>query len=169
MSFVDHYLSYFRQWLIPSPPLALLPFQSLFTESSHVDQLLAFPHFSVALRPPCPLCWVFLFSPLFIIQFFFFFAGQGSACPGGYAGLSQGWLWENHMPLICSPKQVWSRCLVVREPSCFLSVTWLGEALCGLGVQGVGVFFLVVFLPSVAPASQQNFLFTELMLSVSAF
>jgi hypothetical protein len=27
----------------------------------------------------------------------------GSVCPGSYAGLSQGWLWEYHMPFICSP------------------------------------------------------------------
>jgi hypothetical protein len=45
---------------------------------------------------------------LLIIQLFFhfvlcFFAGWGSVCPGGYAGLSQGWLWEYCMPLICSP------------------------------------------------------------------
>jgi hypothetical protein len=36
-----------------------------------------------------------------------------------------------------SPMQVWSLCLVVREPSCFLSVTWHGEALYWLVVGGV--------------------------------
>jgi hypothetical protein len=35
MSFVDHYLPYFRQWLITHPLLALLSFQFLFTECSH--------------------------------------------------------------------------------------------------------------------------------------
>jgi hypothetical protein len=34
---------------------------------------------------------------------FFWWGGGGSFCPGGYAGLSQGWLWEYHMLLICSP------------------------------------------------------------------
>jgi hypothetical protein len=33
MSFVDCYLLYFRQQVITSPLLALLPFQPLFTES----------------------------------------------------------------------------------------------------------------------------------------
>jgi hypothetical protein len=32
------------------------------------------------------------------------FAGWGGlVCPGGYAGLTQGWLWEYHVMLICSP------------------------------------------------------------------
>jgi hypothetical protein len=58
-----------------------------------------------------------------------------------------------------SPKQVWSRCLVTREPSCFLSVTWCGEVLYGLGVQGIEglMHFCALFLPSVAVASQQDF------------
>jgi hypothetical protein len=107
MSFVDHYLPYFRQQLITGPLLALLLFQSLFTEILHAgqvltpppfscaatyqppsvglsafpvfaesscgDQLLALPPFSVALRAPCSLCCVFLFSYLFIIQVFLFF------------------------------------------------------------------------------------------------
>jgi hypothetical protein len=58
-----------------------------------------------------------------------------------------------------SPKQVWSQCLVVQEPSCFLSVTWHGDAYHELGFQGIEVLILLValFLPSVAPASQQDF------------
>jgi hypothetical protein len=63
--------------------------------------------------------------------------------------------------LVCqmSPEQVWSWHLAVQEPSCFLSVTWCGEALYRLGVQGVEVLILLgaLFLPSVAPASQQDF------------
>jgi hypothetical protein len=42
-----------------------------------------------------------------------------------------------------SPKQVWSLRLVARELSCFLSVMWHGEALYGLGVQGVKVLILL--------------------------
>jgi hypothetical protein len=58
-----------------------------------------------------------------------------------------------------SPKQVWNRHLAAWEPSYFLSVTWFGEALYGLGAQGVKLFILLgaLFLPSVAPAFQQDF------------
>jgi hypothetical protein len=60
---------------------------------------------------------------------------------------------------------------VVKELSCFLSLTWHGEALYGLWVQGVRVLILLgsFFLPSVLPESQQYFLFMELMLFASAF
>jgi hypothetical protein len=58
--------------------------------------------------------------------------------------------------LICwvSPKQVWIQPFVAQEASCFLSVTWHGEALYGLGVQGIEarIYFGAFFLPSVAPA-----------------
>jgi hypothetical protein len=41
---------------------------------------------------------------------------------------------------------------------------WHGEDLYGLGVHGVEamILFCAFFLPSVAPASQEDFLFTEL-------
>jgi hypothetical protein len=100
MNFVDRYLPYFRQQPIARPLLALLPFQSLFTESSGGDQLLASPPFSSALTAPCLLCCMFLFSSLFIIQVFFL---GGWVCPWDYAGLSQWCLWEYHVMLICSP------------------------------------------------------------------
>jgi hypothetical protein len=93
MNFVDHYLPYFRQWLITCLLSSLLPFMPLFMESLHRNQLLAPLIFPSALRASCPL-----FSSLFIIQFFGVFC-----CPGSYAGLSQGWLWEYYMLLICSP------------------------------------------------------------------
>jgi hypothetical protein len=46
-----------------------------------------------------------------------------------------------------------------QEPCCFLSVAWHGEAFDRLGVQGVEVLSLLgaLFLPSVAPVSQQGF------------
>jgi hypothetical protein len=63
--------------------------------------------------------------------------------------------------LVCqmSPKQVWSWRLVAWEPSCFLSVTWCGEALYRLGAHGVEVLILLgaIFLPGVAPAPQEGF------------
>jgi hypothetical protein len=42
---------------------------------------------------------------------------------------------------------------------CFLIVKWCGETLYGPGVQGVEILILLgsFFLPSVAPASLQNF------------
>jgi hypothetical protein len=74
---------------------------------------------------PLPLLWCtqstppsllhVLFSSLFIIQFFF--VGHGSVCPGGYAGLSQGWQWEYHMLLICS-------LVGLRLPSRFGASVW---------------------------------------------
>jgi hypothetical protein len=161
MSFVDRYLFYFRQQLIIHPLSALLPFQSLFTENSVGDKLLALPPFSGVLRAPGPLCCVFLFSSLFIIQFFLG-GGLEISLSRGYAGLFQGWLWEYCLMLgahllVCwmSSKQVWSQCLEVWEPSC--NVAW--RRFYGLGVQvvQVSIFLGAFFLPSVAPAPQQDF------------
>jgi hypothetical protein len=61
-----------------------------------------------------------------------------------------------------SPKQAWSWHLVAWEPSCFLNATWHGEVLDRLGVRGFGVLlipggFFLFLLPSVAPASQEDF------------
>jgi hypothetical protein len=68
-----------------------------------------------------------------------------------------------------SPKKVWSWHLVVWEPSWFLSVMWCGEAFTvwRFRVSEFWFFLVVFFLPTVAPAPQQNFLFTELRLSAS--
>jgi hypothetical protein len=157
---VGHYLPYFRQQLITRPLLALLPFQSLFTESSHRDQLLALSPFSGALRAPCPLCCM---SFLVLCLLFIFFCELS---------LPKGLCW--FIPSVAvvilhttylltywsaSPKQAWSRHLVAQNPSCFLSVMCSGEALYRLGVQGVTVLILLCgfFLPSVAPASRHNF------------
>jgi hypothetical protein len=54
MSFVDSYLTYFRQWLITCLLSAFLPFQPLFTESLHRDQLLAYPPSLVRFQQLCP-------------------------------------------------------------------------------------------------------------------
>jgi hypothetical protein len=85
ISFVDHCLPYFRQCLITLPLPGHLPFQSLFTESLHGDQVLAPPSSSIVLRAPCPLCSMFLFISLFIIQVFFLL--------GGGVSLSRGLCW----------------------------------------------------------------------------
>jgi hypothetical protein len=69
-----------------------------------------------------------------------------------------------------SPKQVWSQRLAARQLYSFLSVMWHGEAFHGLGVQDVLVLILLaaLFLPIVAPAFQQGFGVSKLMLSASA-
>jgi hypothetical protein len=69
-----------------------------------------------------------------------------------------------------SPKLVWSQCLEVWQPSCFLSVTWHGEAFHRLGVQDVEILILLaaLFLLSVGPVSQRGFGVLELTLSASA-
>jgi hypothetical protein len=108
---------------------------------------------------------MFFSVPCLLFSFvLFFLQGGGQSVHGAmliYPRVAVGILHATYL-LTCwsvSPKQVWSRCMVVREPSCFLSVTWHGEALYGLGVRDVGVLLLLggFFLPSVAPASQQDF------------
>jgi hypothetical protein len=54
------------------------------------------------LRDPHTLCYM-SFSQLFVYYSVFFLQGVGQSVCGGYADLSQGWLWEYHMLLICSP------------------------------------------------------------------
>jgi hypothetical protein len=64
---------------------------------------LPLPLFSSMLNGPCPLCSVpFLISSL-LFRFFSLSVGRESVCPGGYAGLSQGWLWEYRVPCLHSP------------------------------------------------------------------
>jgi hypothetical protein len=101
----------------------------------------------VHLQHPAPLLHV----PFqFLVYYSVFLWGRGSVCPGGYAGLSKGWLWEYHMMLICSPVGLLGVSQAGLEmasgrwrPSFFLSVTWCGEALYGLEVQGVKVLIFL--------------------------
>jgi hypothetical protein len=73
-----------------------------FTESSCRVQL------HVPLPSPVP-SWhltpsaAYSFSVPYLLFSCFFFCRAGVSCPGGYAGLSQGQLWEYHIPLICLP------------------------------------------------------------------
>jgi hypothetical protein len=90
--------------LSPSPVQRLVShvlLQVLLIEGSCRVQLLAPTPSPVhsehpALPAVCPFQFLVYYSGVF-------FAGQGSVCPGCYAGLSQGWLWEYRVPLICSP------------------------------------------------------------------
>jgi hypothetical protein len=144
---VDCYLPFYRQQLINYPLSALLHFQSLFTERSCGHQLLAPPPFSSALRAPCTLCCMLFSVPCLLFRFFFCRLGVSllrRLCwfiPGVTVGIPGATYlftcWS------ASPKQVWSQCLAVQHPSCFLSVTWHGEALYGLGVQVVRVLIFL--------------------------
>jgi hypothetical protein len=164
MIFVDCYLLYFRQQLITCLLSAFLLFQPFVYWSSHRYQLLASPPFSCELSASCPLCCVLVFSSLFIQVFFFC---RGVSLPRGLCWFIPGVAGE--IPHVAWHSPVWSaKCLPGRlragiwwwqEPSCFLSVTWCGEAFYGLGVHGVEVLILLgaLFPPSVAPESQQGF------------
>jgi hypothetical protein len=102
-------------------------------------------------QTPCPLCCVSFTVPCLSFSFFwggvfFFFCSVGvslsrSLCwflPGVAVGIPHATYLLTWWSVF--PKQVWSRHLAAQEPSCFLSVTWHGEALYQLGVQGVKSF-----------------------------
>jgi hypothetical protein len=52
-----------------------------------------------ALSAACP----FQFLVYSVVFLFCFLWDRGQSCPGGYAGLSQWWLWDYSILLICSP------------------------------------------------------------------
>jgi hypothetical protein len=88
-----------------------------------------------ALFVTCLFCYCLLFS-----YFFSFFPGWGSVCPGGYADLAQGCLWEYRV-LLSSPGGLWlpnlsvhCHLVVAWEPSWFLCLMWSGDAMCRLEV-----------------------------------
>jgi hypothetical protein len=65
-----------------------------------------FPQRSAPYFFPLLWCAYSTLSPLLCVLcllFRVFLWGNRSVCPGSYAGLSQGWLWEYHITLICSP------------------------------------------------------------------
>jgi hypothetical protein len=81
----------------------------------------------------CLFCYCLLFN-------FSFFPWVVSVCPGGYADLAQGCLWECCVLLSspCGPHlpKLSGHCLLAaaREPSWFLCLTWSGDAMRRLGV-----------------------------------
>jgi hypothetical protein len=123
---------------------------------------------------PQLLCYVLVFSSLFIQIFFLWM------CPSAQGAMlvypRGGWgntAW--HLVLTClvcrmSPKQAWSWYLAAVAAHLFSQCNVAWRAFYGLGVQGAEVLILLValFLLSVAPTSQQGFWVTELMLSASA-
>jgi hypothetical protein len=152
MSFVDHYLPYFMQQLITSSLLALLSFQSLFTESSRGDQLLVLPPSPVHSEHSAPSAACSFSVPCLLFRFFCFVFCFCRArvrlsrrlcwfIPGVAVGISHAAYLLTYWS--ASPMQVWRQHLAAWEPSCFLSVTWHGEDLYGLEVQGVKVLILL--------------------------
>jgi hypothetical protein len=125
-----------------------------------------------------PSLWCVFFQLLVyysVFFLFFFFSGQGSVCLGGYAVLFQGLaVGVQHatylLTCVASPKQGRSQCQVAWEPSCFLCISWHGEAICRLGVWRCQSFASSwwFFLPYVSPASQQEFYFKEHTLATSS-
>jgi hypothetical protein len=144
---VNCYLPYFRQQLICPLLLAiyfcrlcLLKVREEFSPLPFLPSPVSSKH--PILSATCPSQFLVYYSV------FFFFVGQGFfVCVLVYPGVPVLKLHADYFFTYwsVSPKQVWNRCLVVREPSCFLSVTWHGEALYGLGVQGAGVLLILVF------------------------
>jgi hypothetical protein len=118
----------------------------------------------LALSSACPFQFLFYYSGFFVLS-----CGAGVSLSRGLCWFIPGELWEYHMSLICSPvclhlpSRFGAGVSWCGNPMGFLSVTWHGEALYGLGVWGV--WFL---LRSMAPVSQQDFWFTKLTLSASS-
>jgi hypothetical protein len=112
--------------LLPSPA-------GLFIYNSMRD----FPSLFFGAQGTPPSLLVSFLLLLLIIQFFF--PGWVSVCPGGYADLAQGCLWEYCVPLsspcgLLLPKQSGSWRLAVQEPSWFLHLTWSRNVTRELGV-----------------------------------
>jgi hypothetical protein len=118
------------------------------------------PPFGAQGSLPSLLC-VFFVIAYYSVFFSLFFPGWGLVCPGGYADLGQGCLWEYHMllsspcgPLLPKPS---GHCHLVaaRELSWFLRLTWNGNVTHRLGVWRSQSFVSMVFsvrcISSVSP------------------
>jgi hypothetical protein len=153
-----------------------------FGEPSHPPSLAGFvnltfaretspPPFSIVLKVPCPFCYMSFSVPCLLFSFF----------PRVWVRLSRGLCWfipSAAVGITCvmylltcwsvSPKNVMNWCLVAQQLSWFLHVRWHGEAICGMGAQGVRVVVLwVVFQARCVSSVSTRFLLTELTLSAS--
>jgi hypothetical protein len=122
-----------------------------------------------ALSAECPLQLLICYSVFLFVEW-----GGGSVCPGAMLVYPRGgcgstsWRLFAHL-LVCVSQAGLKPVSGGKGALRFLSVTWCGEALCqlGLGVSEFCLFLVPFFLPSVAPASQQDIWFMDLTLSAS--
>jgi hypothetical protein len=65
------------------------------------------PSLSLELRVPLSLCYVSssvaYYTVFVVVVLVWSFGGERFSLSRGYAGLSQGWLWQYHVSLTCSP------------------------------------------------------------------
>jgi hypothetical protein len=176
ISLVDCYLPNFRQWLITHPLSALLLFQPLYTLLKVHVEVSSLPHspYPVSLQHSSPLLCVH-FQFLVYCSGFFFCGAGGQSVQGTLLVYLRGGCGNTvwHLVLTC-----WSaECL----PSRFgAGVWWQGSppvSQCNVvcrsflqaEVRGDDILILLgaLFMPRVAPASQQDFWFTKLTLPAS--
>jgi hypothetical protein len=150
--------------------------QALFTESLGTDQLLAPPRFSGALRAPHPLCCMSFLVPCLLFSFLCVCVGGGQSVQEAMLVFSRGSYGNTvchlfaHL-LVCislAGLEQASGAEALLFPQC--NMAWRSF----IQARGVGYWsfasswcFFFFFLSSVAPVSQQDFCFTELMLSAS--
>jgi hypothetical protein len=137
--------------LLPSPASPGLLIYSSRKESPPPSSVLRVPHF-FARCLYCSYCLLLSFP---------FFPGWRSVCPGSYAVLAQGCLWEYCVLLSspCLPKLCGHGQLVAWGPSWFLCLTWSGDSLLSLKVwKGQSFASSQWFcLQGVSPGSLQDF------------
>jgi hypothetical protein len=142
----------------PLPPELLRPTGLVYLQS---QEGFPSPNFQHSVRPTffptclyCFYCLLVTFSSL---------PGWKSVCPGGYAALAQGCLWEYcstvKLTLSTSPKPSGCGRLAAWGPSLFLCLMWSGDSLHQLEVwRGQSFVSSQWFcLQSVSPASLQDF------------
>jgi hypothetical protein len=109
-------------WLLGSPPLPpetlWLGPACLFTVPGRIP----FPSFGAQGAPPSLIHVFIVLVSYYSVSLFC--PGGGSVCPGGYADVAQGCLWEYHVPLsspcLRLPKLSGHGRLAARGPSWFL-------------------------------------------------
>jgi hypothetical protein len=160
-SSLHHFYKLSRSWLLGMWHSSCLLRPGLFIYSSVRDS--PSPLFGAQGAPPSLLCVFIVVIAHYSVSLFF--SGWGSVCPGSYADLAQGCLWEYHVPLsspcgLRLPKLPGCRHLAAAPGlSWFLHLTWCGNALHRLEVWRGQSFASSqwFFLYGVSPVSRQDF------------